>query len=851
MVPARPRRQRIGSFPNQAGATPVSIPEFPRETTVIFRDAFFAVRAWRRRPTLAAIAIATIAIGIGAATSIYSVVDGVLLRPLALPEPGRLVAIWQTYPQWKKNEILASMWENIPLSQPEFRDLAREQTSFSSVAMWSSGRAILSVGERSQEMRTIRASGSLLATLGVSPIVGRTFSPDEDTAAGAKVALMSYEVWQSDFAGARDIVGRVVRLDDVPFSIVGVLPPGLTLGRTGQIVGASTAPIGFWVPVGQDANDYSERTNHSYKAIGRLAPGATIDRARADVARILSPTAKDQADKGTRVAEWQVDQTRDARGPLYVLLAAAGLLLLISCVNVATLLLGEAAAREQEMAARAALGASTRRLVGQLLVESISLSLAGLVFGAVLSWWGTRILVAIAPPRIPGLADVRVDGRVLAVSLFVSLATGVLFGLAPALTLSRSRPGTLLRGGGGQSARGGAALQRTLIAVELALSVVLLVGAGLLTRTLQRISRVDPGFRTEHLIYDQPSLPRVAYRDSNLTRAFQSAVIRRLAALPGVTAVTAGDQPPFSGGSSSSRVLPEGEPEQGPGGGPRDTGPRHEAQQRVTIPGYFATVGIPLRAGRDFTDADRAGAPLVVIVSSSLARRDFPNESAVGKRVKYQNEWRTIVGVVDDVHFQRLSSDVQATVYTPVAQRRGSWVLSLLVRTTDDPAALEPQVRKVVAELAPPATTQRLETMSTMLSRSFAEERYRALLVSLFGIVAAVLAAVGIYGVTARAVARRTRELAIRSALGATARSIAVTVIAGTSIGAAAGMFAGLLGARLSTRLLGPFLFGVSPGDSATYLAILLLLVIATLGASLVPARRAVRADIANVLRGE
>src|SRR5262249_51213269 len=252
-----------------------------------------------------------------------------------------------------------------------------------------------------------------------------------------------------------------------------------------------------------------------------------------------------------------------------------------------------------------------------------------------------------------------------------------------------------------------------------------------------------------------------------------------------------------------------------------DIGPRHEAQQRVTIPGYFATVGIPLRAGRDFTDADCTGAPLVAIVSSSLARREFPTESAVGKRVKYQREWRTIVGVVDDVHFQRWSSDVQAAIYTPVTQRRGSWVLSLLVRTAGDPGVLEPQVRKIVAELAPPATTQRLETMSTMLSRSFAEERYRALLVSLFGIFAAILAAVWIYGVTARAVARRTRELAIRSALGATARSIAMTVIAGTSIGAVVGVFAGLLGARVGTRFLQPFLFGVTATDSATYVGIL------------------------------
>ncbi|HEY2375444.1 MAG TPA: ABC transporter permease [Gemmatimonadaceae bacterium] len=817
---------------------------------MLLRDVHFAVRTWRRRRTVAAIAIATTAIGIAAATSIYSVVDGVLLRPLALPQPGRLIAIWQTFPSWKANGILASMWDRIPLSQPEFRDLSRMQSSFTSVGVWTGGRVLLSLGNGAEQVPTLRASASLLATLGVGPFMGRTFTPDEDTPTGPRAALVSYELWQTRFGAAQDIVGRVVRLDDVPTTIVGVLPPGLTMGRTTPPTAGAATSAGFWTPVGHDSLDYFQPTNRSYMAIGRLRPGVTLAGASAEVSRILVPTEQDARDKGVRLTEWQIDQTRDVRGPLHVLLAAAGLLLLIGCVNVATLLLGEATTREQEMAARAALGASTGILVRQLLIESLTLALAGLALGVALSWWGTRVLVALAPPKIPGLDDVHMDLRVLTVSLVVGLATGVLFGLAPALILSRPRPGMLLRGGG-QSARGGVTLQRTLIAIEIALSMVLLVGAGLLTRTLQRITHVDPGFRVEHLIVDFPSFPRVVVRDSNLTRAFQTAVIARLTGLPGVTAVTAGDSPPFSGGSSSSGVEPEGGDRQRPGGGLLDAGRRHEAQQRVTIPGYFAAMGIPLRFGRDFTDDDRAGAPLVAIVSSSLARREYPNESALGKRVKYQGEWRTIVGVVEDVHFQRLSKDIEPTIYTPVTQRRFSWVLSLLVRTTGDPSAIATQVRRIVAELAPPATSQNLQTMSTMVSRSFAEERYRALLVSLFGIVAAILAAVGIYGVTARAVSRRMRELAIRSALGASARSIVMTGMGSTAIGAAIGVGAGLLAARLSTHLLTPFLFGISATDGATYAAILALLGGVTLGASYLPTLRAVRADIAEVLRGD
>lgn len=814
------------------------------------RDAYVAIRAWRRRPMLAAIAITTIGIGIGAATSIFSVVDGVLLRPLPLPEPNRIVAIWQTYPRWRKNDILAPMWDRIPVSQPEFRDLVRLQRSFTSIGIWSGGRALLVEGDRAEDVRTLRASGSLLATLGVSPIMGRTFSPDEDTPRGARVALISYELWQRRFGGTRGIVGRVVTLDDVSHTIVGVLPPGLTMGRTTRSASVAAAPIGFWTPVSYDSADYYEPTNHSYYAIGRLRSAVSIEQARSEVSRILVPSEQAALDKGVRLAEWQWDQTRDFQAPLYVLLAAAGLLLTIACINVATLLLGEAATREQEMAARAALGASTRRLVVQLLTESLTLAIGGLVLGVLLSWWGTRLLVSLAPARIPGITDVHVNLRVLGASLAATLVTGLLFGLAPAAHLSRARPGSLFRGGG-QSARGGAALQRTLIAVELSLSVVLLVGAGLLTRTLQRISRVDAGFRTDHLIVDTPGFPRVAGRDTNVTRAFRSAVLARLAAIPGVVAVTAGDALPFSGNSSSSTIQPEGEEPQPAGGAPRDVGPRHEVQQRVIVPGYFAAVGIPLREGRDFTSDDGADAPPVAIVSGLTARREFPNQPALGKRVKYQGQWRTIVGVVDDVHLQRLSVDLQPTLYTPVTQRRGSWVLSLIVRTAGDPALVAPQVRRVVAELAPPAATQTLETMSVMVNRSFAEERYRSLLVSLFGVVAAVLAAVGIYGVTSRAVSRRIRELAIRSALGATARSIALGVIGASSVGAAIGLGVGLIGARLGSRLLTPFLFGVTAGDTVTYAAILGLLASVTLAASYFPALRASRINIASVLRGD
>ncbi|HTE46971.1 MAG TPA: ABC transporter permease [Gemmatimonadaceae bacterium] len=816
----------------------------------ILRDARFALRTLRRRRVFTGIAIATIAIGIGAATSIYSVVDSILVRPLAFADPGRLIGILQTYPKWKQNPIVAAGWDHIPLSIAEYRDLRDKQTSFTAVGIWTTSRTILGLGEKLEEVRTVRASSSLLSVIGVSPLLGRSFLPDEDMPTGAKSAMISYEAWQARFAGARDVVGRVVKLDDKSYTIVGVLPPDLRLGRTTLPANGDQSPPAFWIPVGHDSSDYYQRTNHSYMGLGRLKPGVTLARASADVANILKATPEDAQDKGTHLVEWQVDQTRDARTPLYVLMAAAALLLLIACVNVAMLMLGEAANREQEMAARAALGASRSRIVAQLLTESVLLSIGGLALGATFAWWGTRVLVAIAPAKIPGLTNVQLDGRVLAISIIAALITGALFGLAPAVTLSGTQPSMMLRAGGGQSARGRGAMQRALIAIELALSVVLLVGAGLLGRTLTRISNINPGFRTERLAVIQPSFPRTAMRDQNLIPAAYDQMLARVAALPGVTAVTAANAAPFSGSSTSSSFDIEGEVKdsydlKGKFGG------RHPAQQRVSIPGYFAAMEIPVLVGRDFDASDRMGSTLAAIISRTTARRDFPSESPIGKRVHFQGEWRTIVGVVDDVHLARLSKDFEATIYTPAAQRPGPWPLALFVRTSGDPFALIQTIRKIVLELSPPATTVTVDAMSTMVKRSFAEERYRALLTSLFGAIAAVLAGIGIYGVTSRSVTRRTREIAIRTALGATSTSITGQIVGTTLAGGAIGVVAGVSVALASARLLAPLLFGVSTTDPLTYSSIIVLLGLVSVAASWIPARRATRVSLAQTLRAE
>jgi putative ABC transport system permease protein len=798
-------------------------------------DLRFALRALLRRRTFFTIAVATLALGIGAATSIFSVVDGVLFRPLPFPEPGKLVSVYQTYPEWKKEPILARSWDQIYLSIPEYHDLRAQQTSFVDIAIYATNQLLLRGQDGPELVPVVLSSASLLPVLRQPPALGRGFLPGEDTPGGPRVALVSYEAWLARFGGDSTVIGKTVRFESQPYEIVGVLPPKLSLRRS------SAPPPQFWIPI-QDSSDAVSRGNHGYQAVARLKAGVDPDRAALETARIINAGSDRKPPSGARVTALQIEQTREVRKPLLVLLAAVALLLLIACVNVATLLVGEAASREQEMATRVALGAARLRLVRHLLTESLALAGLGAAFGTVLAYGGTRVLVALAPARIPGLADVRTDLRVLSVALTAALVTGLLFGLAPALTLSRSGPASLIRSGAGQSARGRGRLQRGFVALQLALSVVLLVGAGLLSRSFARLTAVDPGFQPDRLLIVRAALPRTVGSNEALRVAYYREATERLAAIPGIAAVTGGTLIPFSGNHSSTTVEIEGL------GATRDASSR-EAQQRVVLPNYFATLGIPLRAGRSFDAADDAGAPPVAIVSEAMARRDWPDASPIGKRVRYRGAWRTVVGVVGDVKSRSLSADVEATVYAVFPQV--SQGMSFVVRTRADAPAMAPVVRATLAEVNPDAAVTTIDTMSDLLARSFAEERYRTFLIVLFGVLAAVLAAVGMYGVTSRAVNRRTREVGIRMALGASARSVSGLIVAQTLVGVAAGVILGVVAALIVTRLLTPFLFGVSATDPLTYAGILGLLGVVAVVASWVPARRAGRVAPAMVLRSD
>lgn len=803
----------------------------------IAQDISYALRSLRRRRGFTAVAITTIALGIGAATSMYSVVDGVLFRPLPYRDASRLTAVWQTYPEWRGDPVLGTSWDRISLSLPDFKDWQATQRSFDAVAVWSTrGGVSLGTTDAPQSITVMRASASMLSVLGVQPEAGRYFSPAEDQLGAPRVTMVTHEAWESRFSSDPAIVGRVVRFDDEPYTIIGVLPAGLSLYRLNTTGGMPP----FWIPALQETRDATNRDNHSYQGIGRVNAGITVADAARETDRIFAALRPDKV-QGVRLEQWQVDQTRDVRKPLLVLLGAVGLLLLIACVNVAILLLGEASMREPEIAARMALGAGRPRVVRQLLTESVALAALGSAAGTALAWFGTRALVALAPPRIPGLADVTMDVRVLAFALTAAVATGVLFGLAPAIGLARSSPGAVFRGNTGQSARGRGGLQQGLVAIEIALSLVLLVGAALLARSLDRMTAVDPGFRADHLVTARVSLPRAKYGDSTLARGYYRDAVARLAAVPGVIGVTGSSNAPFAGGNSSHGLLREAD---------ADDAPRVEAEQRTVLPAYFDVMSIPVVAGRTFNETDRTGGALVVVVSRMLAEALWPGESPLGRRVRFQGSLREVVGVVGDTKYSRLSADLQPMIYAPLSQRAWNNV-TFLVRTGVDPASVSDAIHTALKEIDPAVPFLGSDTMESLVRRTSVEERYRTTLVSLFGMLAAVLAAVGMYGVTSRAASRRTREMGIRIALGARGRNVVRLLVRSTFGGVVIGVTVGLVGSVLAGRWLNPFLFGVTPSDAIAFGGSIALLVTVSLVATWLPARRAARVPPAIVLRSD
>ena len=773
MDPDEARRQATARF-GDIDQVSAQLERLERQTDRVVRrtqyfaelrqDARFAVRMLARRRSFAAIAIGTLALGIGAATAIYSVVDGVLLRPLPFDAPDRIAAVWITQPSLAKDPTISWLADGTPMGNEEYQALRRSITTIRDLAMYGSGTITLTTNDGTERVQITQATSSLLPALRARVALGRAFQPGDDALNGPNVAMLSWEAWQSRYGGDSSVIGRSVTLDGKPRTVIGVLPPGLRIDRT-------TEPAAFWLPALQDSSDLPQRHNRNYRALARLVPGATFAAASREAVAILRTVTGDTS-LSARVEQWQRDQGRDARGPLFVLLGAVGLLLLIACVNVAILQLGEAAGRAREMAARAALGAGAARLVRQLLVESLVIAAVSALLGTALAWAMTRGLVAMAPERLPGIDTVTIDARVLGFTMACAVATGLLFGIVPALIAGRTQATMAGRVGGGQTASGTKRLQRTLIAAQLALSMVLLVEAALLGRSLNKLGNVDPGFRPAGLTAFHVSLPWRIGDDAS--RAFTAEVIRRLSTMPGVERVTAAaSQVPFSGGGSSSPVQVE--PIDG-----ATAKPGLHTQQRYIVPGYFETMGLRLIAGRTFTADDRAGAEPVAVLSVSETQRAFGTESPLGRRVKHQGAWRRIVGVVADVKFRGLGQEDEPTIYVPFDQHPGS--APVFVVRGSAGRSIEPALKTMIREVDPRSVLTKTSAMPQLIEKSYAAERYRTMLVSVFGAMAALLAAVGLYGVSVRAAGRRAREIGIRLALGGTSSTV-VRLLVGDAMG--------------------------------------------------------------------
>jgi predicted permease len=798
----------------------------------LFQDVRFGVRTLRRRPTFAAVAVLTLALGIGSTTAIFSVVDSVLLRPLPFRESGQLVSVSRTYPEWRASDILRKDWDRVAFSYPKFLEWSRAQTSFTEAGAWASWFGTITGSDEPALLSGLRVSPSLLPMLGVQPVLGRLFLPDDGLPGAPRLALISFELWATRFGGARDIIGRSVRFDGIPYTIVGVVPAAT------NVTGQGDAPA-VWIAAGALPQDQSAN-NNQFRVVARIRPNVSMQVAELETVRLVRG-AEDPAKLGARIAPWQNEMTRAARRPLLILLGAAGLLLAIGCGNVAVLLLGEAAAREHEIAARLALGAGRVRIVRQLLTESLVLAIAGGALGVAFAYVGTGALIALAPAQIPRLQAVSTDLRVLAFSVACAVITGLAFGVVPAVASTSASPATLLGSASRSSSRRRGQLQRAMVAAELALCVTLLVSAGLLARSLRLLAVVDPGFRPEQLTVVKIGTPRAWYSDSIRPLAFYSAVTERIAAMPEVDRVSATSGAPFDLATASTDVEVEGAAVGG-------VQPKLSSEYRVVMPGYFETVGIPVLAGRPTGTADRAQAPRVVVVNATLARSAWPNESAIGRHVRIGDESHTVVGVVGDIRNAGLGAEPQAMFYLSAYQEQvaGS---RLVIRSRLTPDQLARRVREAVASADPAIPVTAVDGMTALVSRSNSEPRYRAVLISLFAVVAALIAAVGVYGVTARAITQQSREIGIRMALGATGSGVIRLFVSRTMAGVGAGIIVGLVGAYVASRVLAPYLFGISATDPLTFGGVMALLVVVGIAASSIPARSASRTNPAVVLR--
>jgi putative ABC transport system permease protein len=788
----------------------------------------------RRSPGFTAVAGLSLALGIGANTAIFSVVNAVLLSPLPYQNADRLVMLWE-------NDTQEGNDRN-PVAPANFVDWRKQNEVCEQLAYFTQPQGLNLTGSGEPErILGIGVSANLFPLLGIQPMLGRHFLPiDGKTNSGLEV-ILSHGLWQRRFGTDPAVIGKPMVLDGISFTIVAVMPPQLQLPEEAEL---------WWQTLNGELA--TVRGQHFLRVIGRLKPGMTRQQAQANFTTIARQLEQQypETNKGYGVNLLSLKDQLVGRieRALLILLGAVGFVLLIACANVANLLLVRAAARQKEVAIRAALGANRLRLMRHLLTESLLLALAGGALGLLLAVWGVDLIVALGAANIPRAENISLDLRVLSFALLLTLLAGISFGLAPAWHASQIDVHTVLKEGdrSGNGSLGRQRMRGLLVISEIALSLVLLVGAGLLLKSFWRLQAVELGFDPGKVLTMQFSLPGIRYGEREQMAAFYRQLTERVAALPGVRAVGAISRLPLAGDRSTSGLTIEGRPAR--------AGEQLEVHYRVITPGYFRAVGIPLRAGRELTERDTESAPAVAIVNESMAGRYWPGGDATGKRIKLgpnrNGPWVSIVGVVGDARNFGLAVAPQPEVYISYlqgAQER----MRLVVRTAAEPLSLVPALREAVRALDPELPFSQVTTMEQLLAKSVAERRLNLRLLSIFAVVAVALAAVGIYGVMSYTVAQRTREIGIRLALGALPADVLTLVIRQGMILAVMGVVIGLAGAFALTRLMSNLLFGVSATDPATFALIAVLLAGVALLACYLPARRATRVDPLVALRCE
>jgi putative ABC transport system permease protein len=797
-----------------------------------------------KRPSFTVIVVLTLALGIGANTTIFSAIDAVLLNPLPYKDPERLMVVWET-----NKQLGPEMWDRNETAIGNFLDWRSRNQSFDQLgALFDTNMNLTGIGDP-QRIKSFVVTTNFFQVLGVQPMLGRSFSPEAETPGSPFTVIISHELWQRQFGSDPGLLNKSLTLNGHQVEVIGVMPPGFELQFPINV------HVDMWVPFVIDVADpdyHDRRTNFLY-TLGRLKPGVSQEQAQAEM-KLLASQLQQQypetnADRGVRVVPLHKQVVGNVESYLYMLFAAVGFLLLIACANVAGLLLARVTARQREVAVRMALGASRWRLIRQLLTESVIFSALSGLLGLLLAYGGVKLLVALTPSEVPRLHEIGLHVPVFLWTLAISVVTGLLFGLAPALQASRADVNKALKESSGRSPGSfqGSNLRNLLVVSEVAVALLLLVGAGLMTKSFFRLQQVDPGFDATNVVSMNIALPTSKYREQQLNN-FYDQLFERIRNLPGVKSVGGINPLPLSGANVSMSVLVEGAPVVA-------MADRPSVGVRLVTPGYFQTMSIPILKGRPFTEQDRDNSPNVILVNEALASRFWPNQDAVGKRLDFEEDsgkqvWREIVGVVGNVKHKALATEVMPEAYFAYKQGPENF-MGLVVRTASDPVSMIPAIRNQVLSIDKDQPVSDVMMMEQRLAKSVATSRFVMLLLGSFSVLALGLAAVGIYGVMSYLVTQRTQEIGVRMALGAQKRDVLKLIVRRGMVLAIVGTAIGVVASLVLTRLMRSLLFEVTPTDWLTFLITSVVLLTVALLACYIPARRATKVDPLVALRYE